>query len=280
MDNKKFKISVICSTYNNPDSLRLCLSGLSMQADSNFEIIIADDGSTSETKRVIDLFISQFSKKIPIKHVWHEDLGFRLSEIRNKASLQTAGDYLLFLDGDCIPLPHWISYHRSLAEKNWTVAGQRILLSQSLTEELTTNQFQFQFLHSNLLSFFYLSILYLKRKINRPWPALHLPLGPIRKIRPDNWKMIRGCNWGIWKNDYFSVNGCDESFDSWGHEDSDLAVRLLNFGIRFKSGAFTAPVLHLWHNEASKENSSSNWNIVLKRLKDGTISIPNGIQKY
>jgi glycosyltransferase involved in cell wall biosynthesis len=47
-------ISVVVSTYNWPEALDLSLKSLSAQTDSNFEIIVADDGSGCETARVVE----------------------------------------------------------------------------------------------------------------------------------------------------------------------------------------------------------------------------------
>ena len=86
-------ISVICSTYNRPDALAASLLGLLRQADTKFEVIIADDGSTQETRQIVDLYRTR--APIRIHHVWHEDLGFRLAAIRNLALKYAQGEYIL-----------------------------------------------------------------------------------------------------------------------------------------------------------------------------------------
>ena len=83
-------ISVICSTYNRSDALSAALSGLLRQTDTNFEVIVADDGSTEETRFVIDSYIKKASFRI--HHTWHEDLGFRLAAIRNLALTSAQGE--------------------------------------------------------------------------------------------------------------------------------------------------------------------------------------------
>jgi glycosyltransferase involved in cell wall biosynthesis len=103
------KVSVIITTYNAEDWLRKVLIGFSVQTETDFEIVIADDGSTLKTKQVIDSFSSQF--KNPIVHVWQEDDGFQKSKILNKAILKTKSDYLLFTDGDCIPRKDFVAVH-------------------------------------------------------------------------------------------------------------------------------------------------------------------------
>ena len=46
-------VSVIITTYNNPNFLEQCLNSFLTQKDKNFEIIVADDGSTKDTEKLI-----------------------------------------------------------------------------------------------------------------------------------------------------------------------------------------------------------------------------------
>lgn len=261
---KNFLISVICTTYNRPHALNAVLSGLDNQTDTNFEIIIADDGSGAETKELID----SFREKLPcrLEHAWQEDRGFRAAAARNLALEKAQGDYILLLDGDCIPSPIWVQNHRSLAEKNWSVTGQRILTSEKFCQELLSKNNRSDISKWSLLEYF---SLYLNKKINRFSPILNLGIEHFyfwRKLHPNNWKKARSCNWGIWKKDLDAVNGFDESIIGWGHEDSDLAIRLMNNGVKFKSGSFATAVLHLWHKEESRNKAKNNWNIAISHL--------------
>ena len=100
-------ISLIISTYNWPEALSRCLDSVMSQTVQPTEIIIADDGSTIETKHVID----DYSRRsvVPIVHVWHEDDGFRLSMIRNKAIVRAKGEYIIQIDGDVVLEKHaWL----------------------------------------------------------------------------------------------------------------------------------------------------------------------------
>ena len=49
-------ISIIRTTYNSETWLEKVLWGYTMQSYTNFELIIADDGSTTETKNIIEKF--------------------------------------------------------------------------------------------------------------------------------------------------------------------------------------------------------------------------------
>lgn len=87
-------ISILLATYNWPQALKFCLESLATQTDKNFEIIIADDGSTESTKTVIESF--KRSSAFAITHLWQEDIGFRKTKILNQAIHSAHGDYLVF----------------------------------------------------------------------------------------------------------------------------------------------------------------------------------------
>ena len=127
-------ISILLATYNWPQALKFCLESLSKQTDLDFEVIIADDGSTNATLEVIEKLKSDFP--VPITHLWQEDQGFRKTRILNQAIAAARGDYLVFLDGDCLAQPDFVARHRQLAKPGHLVTGSRVLLNQTLTTHL------------------------------------------------------------------------------------------------------------------------------------------------
>src|ERR1043165_3202299 len=133
-------ISVVVATYNRPDALGASLRSLARQTDRNFEIVVADDGSAPQTGDMIRARLPQLG--VPLKHVWQEDRGFRLAEIRNRAIAASSGGYLVFLDGDCIVPSGFVAAHRALAEPGFFVGGNRALLSRSLTEAILANNLE------------------------------------------------------------------------------------------------------------------------------------------
>jgi glycosyltransferase involved in cell wall biosynthesis len=235
-------ISVILTTYQREDALDAVLRALSRQTDRAFEVIVADDGSGSPTRAVVERRAAQAN--IPIRHVWQEDRGFRLAEIRNRAIRASSGTYCIILDGDCIPRPNFIAVHRQLAEPGWFVTGNRILMSRELTERVLAEA-------SEAECFGLQEWIALRRrgKINRLAPLLSLPLGPLRKLRSHAWRGARACNLALWRRDLDRVDGFDATYNGWGLEDSDLLIRLLRAGVRRKDGNFATGVLHLWHLE-------------------------------
>ncbi|MGZ8981464.1 MAG: glycosyltransferase family 2 protein [Burkholderiaceae bacterium] len=253
-------LSVIVSTYNRPDALRAVLAGLVEQSDRAFEVLVADDGSGDETGAAVAECAATSS--VPIQHVWHEDKGFRLSAIRNLAAKQAKGDYLVFIDGDCIPRLDFVMRHRALAEPGWMVAGNRLLLSDSFTRTVLERRLP---IHRWKFSDWWRTRR--ARGLNRMGPLLRVPLGPLRKIGGRRWQRVRGCNMGIWKADLLAVNGFDETFEGWGYEDSDIAVRLVNAGRGLKKGAYACGLLHLWHRENDRRQEGRNWDLLQQRIR-------------
>jgi glycosyltransferase involved in cell wall biosynthesis len=254
--------SVIVTTYNRPDALGAVLAGLAAQRARDFEVIVADDGSRDDTKALVEQTAAAFP--VPLTHVWQEDRGFRAGAARNRASERARGDYLIFLDGDCVPRPDFLARHRSLAERGWMVAGNRVLLTEAFTRLALA-----QHLPLHAWSNDQWRGAARRGDINRTLPLARLPLGPLRRLGARRWQRVRTCNLGVWADDFARVDGFDESFEGWGFEDSDLAVRLINAGVRRMEGAFATGVLHLWHRENDRRHEGRNWDLLQARLQSG-----------
>ena len=91
------RVSLIITTYNWPESLFLVLKSIENQTIVPEEVVIADDGSTVETKEIIVKF--QKDSNLNIIHSWQEDNGFRAAKSRNKAIAKSCGDYIILIDG-------------------------------------------------------------------------------------------------------------------------------------------------------------------------------------
>jgi glycosyltransferase involved in cell wall biosynthesis len=243
--------SVIVTTYNREDALEAVLRSLACQTEQDFEVVVADDGSTAATAKTIDAWKGKIGRRLD--HVWHEDRGFRAAEIRNRAILASHGAYCIFLDGDCIVRPDFVATHRRLAEPGCFVTGNRILLSRELTANV---------LRGNLTpeAWTFADWLAERRRggVNRLSALLRLPLGPLRRLRQRKWRGARSCNLAIWRADLDRVDGFDADYSGWGKEDSDIIVRLLHAGVRRKDGVFATGVLHLWHAEAERGRLAEN----------------------
>ena len=229
------KVSVIVSTYNWPEALSAVLTSLASQTEKPHQVIVADDGSSSETEKVL----AQYPHSL---HVWHEDEGFRLAEIRNKALAKATGDWIVFLDGDCICPPHFIKQQKRLADSSKILAGNRRLLTPAKSEPWLAGQQDFKgFCASE------------GRQKLKPWPGLFY-----RDWSPKNWRKVRGCNIGIARDAALQLGGFDEAYRGWGKEDSDFAVRAINLGLQVRLGQHAVTVLHLYHPEASRDSLGPN----------------------
>jgi glycosyltransferase involved in cell wall biosynthesis len=244
-------ISVIVSTYNRPDALNATLRSLGRQTEKNFEVVVADDGSGPQTRELVRMRTAKLD--VPLKHVWQEDRGFRLAEIRNRAIAASAGDYLIFLDGDCVVRPAFVAAHRALAEPGFFVGGNRVLLSQALTQDILARNLEPE--HWSLGAW---AAHRARGGINRLLPLMSLPLGPLRKRHTTEWEGVRGGNFAFHRADLDRVDGFEMTFTGWGLEDSDIVIRMIRSGVRRKDGRFATGVLHLWHPDADRARLSAN----------------------
>ena len=263
-------ISVVVTTYNREDALDAVLRSLAAQKDRNFEVLVADDGSSPATAALI----AQWKPRIglPLFHVWHEDRGFRAAEIRNRAILKSSGELVVFLDGDCLVRPNFVAVHRALAESGWFVTGNRVLLTPELTTTILNDR-----LEAEHWSFSRWLVERFEGGVNRLAPLIYLPLDRLRKMRPEKWQDARSCNLAVWRSDLDRVDGFDASFSGWGKEDSDLLVRLLHAGVRRKDGAFATGVVHLWHPDADRSQLSANQNKLDAMIGSGRLRAERGM---
>ena len=243
--------AVIVTTYNRPDALQAVLEGFREQDTQDFELLIADDGSTDDTRQVVQAYAR--SAPHAVHHVWQEDEGFRAGAARNRALAQTNADYVIFTDGDCVPPPFFVSRHRALAQPGYFLAANRMLLSEKFTREVLAQRMPIhrwgapQWLAA-----------WAKRDVNRALPLAHLPDWSFRVKQPARWAGVKTCNLSAWRSDLVRVNGFDERYSGWGLEDSDLVIRLLHAGVKHKSARFAAPVFHLWHRENDRSRLDEN----------------------
>lgn len=274
MSGKDLRIAVIVTTYNRPDALEVVLEGYLAQTDRNFEVLVADDGSTPDTAQVVQQF--QARATFPIHHIWQEDDGFRAAAIRNRALAATSADYIIFTDGDCIPMVDFVARHRLLSEKGSFLSGNRLLLSQTFTQQVLREKIP---IHIWQLSD-WLKARTLGR-INRLMPLLRLPdIAWLRKRAPQRWQGAKTCNLSAFRDDLLRVNGLDESYTGWGQEDSDLVVRLIRAGLVNKSARFAAPVLHLWHKENDRSHLEENQRRLQQVLNAKHIRALRGVDRY
>lgn len=264
----QMKTSLIVSTYNRPDALRLTLKSIARQRMLPNEVIIADDGSTNETKLLFNEVKANFP--IPIQHVWQEDKGFRLAAIRNKAIEKTSSEYLIFTDGDIILHKDFIQSHVSFAQPKHFCQGHRVLLNATATKKAIANeQLNFGIFDNGIT--------------NRLYAFHNLSLSKIMSKTVLHERKIKGCNFSCYKEDAIKINGFNESFIGWGKEDAEFIARLINSGVKGIDIKFAAVVYHLDHGENFKKKTEdalpNNLSFVEKAKKEKLTWCDNGILK-
>ena len=257
-------ISVVITTYNRSEALVPVLAALAAQDDSHFEVIVADDGSTPAHQQAIQAAAS--AAGLSLTHVWHPDVGFTASRVRNLGVAAAKGSYIVLLDGDCVPETDFVRRHRKLMEPGYFVNGSRVMLSARLSAQVMSGGLR---IHGQGALFWLGKRL--QGDAGKLGGLLRLPDLPARRSEHFVWKGIRSCNMGVWRRDYETVDGFDESFVGWGHEDADFVLRLHNAGIKRKNGFAATEVYHLWHAEANRGAESRNASTVRQRMRDNQI---------
>ncbi|MCG8583794.1 MAG: glycosyltransferase family 2 protein [Pirellulales bacterium] len=232
--------TVIISTYNSPAWLEKVLWGYSIQSHRDFEMVIADDGSTNDTAELIESM--RKTTGMNLNHVWHDDRGFRKCTILNRAIVTAQTDYLIFSDGDCIPRDDFVQTHVRLARPGYFLSGGLVRLPLELSESLTKNDI----LGGDATNAAWL------RKHGMPWDKKLRMLGknPIL-ARAMDWLTTTRATWNghnasAAKSDILRVNGYDERMEHGGL-DRELGERLVNAGVRPIQIRYRAPCVHLDH---------------------------------
>lgn len=260
------KCSLIITTYNWPQALDLVFESVLRQQTLPDEVIVADDGSTPETEAVVQAFSRR--SPIPVRHVWHEDNGFRAGTIRNKAIAQASSPYIVQIDSDIILHRSFIRDHLRSARHGTYLYGTRVRIVEKFLPILfSKKQTDFSFFSSG---------------IARTLRALHSDLlsGIVGRPRPLLKWNILGCNISFWKEDFLSVNGYNEEFNGWGLEDTDLAARFHHHGLSGKRLKFNAIAYHIYHPPKQNPGLDLNWNLLSRCLDEKTIWAEAGVSQH
>jgi glycosyltransferase involved in cell wall biosynthesis len=259
------KTALLISTYNWPKALQLIFKSIEIQSILPDEILIADDGSKEDTKEVIEAFKAK--TKLNIKHVWHEDNGFRKAIILNKAVALSSCDYIIQIDGDCIMHPKFVEDHIKNAQANTYLYGTRATITKEALSELY---------RSENIRFHYFS-----KDIKKRSRTIYSPFfSQFYKTHEGFSSNFRGCNVSFWRKDYIEVNGYNESFEGWGREDSDLVIRMGNKGVLAKRLRYVGIVYHIYHPENSRDQLAENDAIQELSIKNKIIKAEKGISQY
>jgi glycosyltransferase involved in cell wall biosynthesis len=237
------RIALVITTHERPDALAAVLDSVRRQRVAPDEIVIADDGSNVATRELI----SDFARRANARTVTQPHEGFRVARLRNLAIAAATAEYLVFIDGDMLLHPDFITDHARLARRGWFTQGVRVLADPDLTRRLVAEP-------ASPLSPFSSGAGLLRRAY-----LLHSPAAAsVARRIANGFLAIKTCNFAAWRDDLVRVNGFNEDFVGWGPEDKELALRLGHAGIRRQSLMFGGIAVHLHHPQASRDALPAN----------------------
>ena len=277
MENN-LKCSIIISVYKDTDSLDLILESLINQTIIPNEVIISEDGNSKEMVEYVKVAKDKY-KKLDIVHLYQEDIGWRKNIALNRAIVASKYEYLIFIDGDCVPFDDFIENHIMQASKKIVLAGKRVELGDQITKEIRSKKLTVSKLTNN---YWLYAIKLIKDKTRHLEDILHISyksfLAPFIKKEVN---YIIGCNWSAFKEDILSINGFDETYalPSVG-EDVDLGWRFRGLVIELKSCRYNANIVHLYHKKRFDSSQGIINNAILKKNFDANKFVcDNGIVK-
>lgn len=270
--SKSIAATVIISTYNAEAWLEKVLWGYAQQNTTDFEILIADDGSGPATQLLIEKMKSQLP--VTIHHIWHEDSGFRKTEILNKAIQAASADYLIFSDGDCIPRNDFVATHLANRAPGYFLSGGYFKLPMCISQKIN---------HGDVVKQFCFSLTWLRQN-NLPRSIKNLKLTAcsslpkiLNAVTPTK-PTWNGHNASAWKQDVLAINGFNRNMQ-YGGEDREFGERLVNYGLKPRQIRYFAIVVHLDHERGyvNEEMWKKNNAIRAYTRKNKIVQTPNGI---
>ena len=271
------KVSIIVAVYKDTKALELVLDSLKYQTYKNFEVVVVEDGDSNEMRE----FISGV-KDLQIKHTTQEDMGVRKARSQNNGVLVSEGEYLIFIDGDCLLYTTFVEGHVRLAEDGCVLSGRRLNLDQNLTTKLREGSITSLEIEKHLL-----------------WRYLYLAFDKNARfeqgirVSPDSWiyktfidkrqrnTSILGCNFSCFKKDMVEINGFDESYgESAVSDDMDLDWRFRSYGLRLKSCKNVANMMHLFHKAHDRGDASAQVVLMRQREAKGEYVCEKGLNSH
>ncbi|TAK62793.1 MAG: glycosyltransferase [Bacteroidetes bacterium] len=269
----KPSLTLVIAVYNSVRYLEFIFEALKRQSFKEFEVIIADDGSGPEIKNLIERV--RPAVHFPIQHLRQEDAGFRKNVMLNKSIAASQAEYLVFIDGDCVPHHKFLNDHWTHRKVNGVMCGRRVNLSKPITDALTLED-----ITSGRFETLSLKLLWdgLMSRSSNLEDALRFESNWIRVLLHWNQARILGCNFSIEKKQLEKINGFNEDYKAPGlGEDTDIAYRLELIGVKQYPLRYLAPLYHLYHPQtrAADENKQIFERVVANR----EAICPNGLRK-
>jgi glycosyltransferase involved in cell wall biosynthesis len=269
------RISVILSTYNQPQWLEKVIWGYSIQSHEDFELVVADDGSNDITRELVDHM--REATGLTIKHVWHEDIGFRKCTILNRAILEASSEYLIFSDGDCIPRWDLVATHARHAKPGFFLSGGYFKLPLGISQAIGKDDV-LQRRVTDLRWLFRQGLPFTRRILKLVGNSRFAPWLDVLTTTKASWN---GHNASGWKADLLRVNGFDERME-WGAEDREMGERLMNLGLRGIRIRHQAVCVHLDHDRGyvRQEALARNREIRRQTRRRRAVWTAFGIEKH
>lgn len=270
--------TLIISVYDKRKELELVLKALTIQSLKNFEVIIAEDGRNPQIREAVDDWKSETQFKL--KHLTQDDIGFRKNKILNEAIRSSESDYIVFIDGDCIPHPVFMEAHVLNKVENTVLCGRRVNLTKSISDKLTAEKIlNHSYSKIKLCDVIFSSLNRSKNEFNfNIEEGILVKNLKLRKLFMNDDEHILGCNFSLHKSLMEKINGFDENYEGPGlGEDSDIEYRMRLLGVKFKSVRNLAIQYHMYHPKTIE--SGKNMEYFKKVKSSGEYYCKNGLMK-
>ncbi|MDD5716659.1 MAG: glycosyltransferase [Sulfuricurvum sp.] len=271
------KSTIIISVYKDTEALGFILESLEHQTVLPDEIIVSEDGDSAEMRD----FIATHQNRFPnLVHLTQPDEGWRKNRALNNAIRSAHNDYLIFIDGDCVPYTTFIEAHLENGRRGVVLCGKRFELGPKFTARVKNNQLKIRDIEKKFL--WYLPAM-VRDNARHPEDGLTFKSHSFlsRQIHKRYVRHIVGCNFSCYKEDFLKINGFDETYCLPAEgEDVDPSWRFRGMGIELKSCRNNANILHLYHPKRfSAIEGDVNKAIMEKHRAQNAYFCKNGIMK-
>jgi len=270
------RISVIVPTYNRCGMLRQTLESLAGQQfpSDEFEVIVADDGSSDDTAGMV----RSFSGRLRLQYCFQEDQGYRVAAARNAGARLASSPILAFVDSGTLAGPDFVRGHlaahaaghgqravvgycygyRPLDEMSWLTAALAEVEPAQVVRRYGDDPSFADFRHSEFA------------RADGDLGRLAAP-----------WFLFWTVNCSVTADVFWEAGGFDENYRSWGGEDTELGYRLFRRGVPFavSRDAWTIELPHERHLNANFQSVGRNGRYFLKKHGEPMAEIAFGAFK-
>jgi len=267
--------SVLLSTYENPDTLRLALLGYGRQTTRDFAIVVCDDGSGPETARLVAEMAGRLP--VPVRHVRQEDRGFRRGMVLNEGAARARGGVLVFSDQDCVPHRAFVAEHVGCAAPRTVGFGRVVRLGREISAQVDEEMVASGGLEAGPFRLLAWAAAGRARAVEA---GLYLGRVPWLRDMGRPFHQLFGGNFSCLAEDFRAANGFDERMEGWGREDTELGWRFRNAGFEFRTLKFRAILYHLWHEALPRLRLDENESLVQETIRTGRVRCERGLADH